>query len=44
MLDDLLHSAETQTANRLPHATWATDEAYDPLDLQSARLFIGLAA
>ncbi len=43
MLHHLLHAAETQTSNRLPHAARATDKAYDPLDLQSARLLIGLA-
>jgi len=44
VLHHLLHAAETQTADRLAHPARATDEAYDPLDLQSARLFIGLAA
>src|ERR1700693_3002959 len=40
-LDDLVHPAESQTANRLPHALRAGDETSHPLDFQRSRCFFG---
>ena len=42
-LHHLLHPAETQAANRLPHISRAADEAAYPLDFQRSRFLVFVA-